>query len=182
MTIRPTLSLAGLLLATAIAAPLHAQQRGGPPQGGPPPQGPPPGAGPQRDDRRGPPFIDDRIQRMTADLGLSADQAAKVRTVLTAEQRSADSVLARRVTEMDAERAAMQAMHTRTEQSIQGILTPEQRTKHLANRARMAEQGGRGPGGPEGMRGGRGRGPAGGPPDDRRGPPPGGAPDAPDDR
>ncbi len=183
MTHRHTFSLAGLLLAAAAAVPLTAQ-RPMPPQGGPPPAGAPQPGGrpqggpPQGDARRGPPGIDERVQMMTADLALTPDQAAKVRTVFVAAQRTADSVVAKCVTEMDAERAAMQALHARTEQSLQGILTPEQRTKHLVMRARMERQGGMdGRGGRRGPPGGQG-----GQGEARRGPPPGGAPDRPDGR
>ena len=73
---------------------------------------------------------------MTADLGLSAEQAAKVRTLLTAERRQADSLLADRARRQDAERAAMMSMRTSTEKSLSGILTSDQRLKHDAMRAR----------------------------------------------
>jgi GH35 family endo-1,4-beta-xylanase len=100
---------------------------------------------------------------MTAELGLSAEQAAKVRTALTAQQRTADSVMARRAAAQDAERAAMLAMHTNTEKALAGILTPDQKLKHDAMRAR---QGGR-----DGMRrGGPARGARRDGRDDRRGP------------
>jgi hypothetical protein len=128
----------------------------------------PDGPGP----RRGPPNIDERVARMTTELGLSPDQAAKVKVALTAQQRSADSILARRAAQQDAERAAMLAMHTSTEKALTGILTADQKMKHDAMRAR---QGGPGGGRGHGGRGRRGAGPdrrddrRGRPDDDRRG-------------
>ncbi|MCC7052729.1 MAG: hypothetical protein IT355_05640 [Gemmatimonadaceae bacterium] len=168
------LATAGVVLAATLvhAAPSHAQQ------------GPPPAASARRAappaDRRGPPTIDERVQRMTTDLGLTPDQATRVRGVLTAQQRTMDSILARRTAERDAERAAMEAMRTSTQKSVSAILTPEQRTKHDAMRARMEGggprmRGARGMRDGRGMRGGDARGPRPdgdvrrGPPDDERG-------------
>jgi Spy/CpxP family protein refolding chaperone len=169
------LTAAGVALAAALlhVAPAHAQQSA------------PPAAdrrAPAPGDRRGPPSIDERVQRMTADLALTTDQATRVRAALTAQQRTADSILARRTAQRDAERAAMETMRTNTQKSVSAILTPEQRTRHDAMRARMGDDRRFG----RGMRDGgfRGRGPAdrargdrrrgvrgddrGGPPDDRR--------------
>lgn len=141
-----------LSAAMTFGAPASAQP------GGPPPAGDRrgPGAGPPAE-RRGPPSVDERVARMTADLGLSAEQATKVRAALTAEQRGMDSVLAWRANAQDTERAAVMAMRTNTEKAIGAVLTPDQKLKHDAMRARRG-----GPG--EEGRGGR---------DDRRGPPPG---------
>ena len=131
MTSRLTHGLIGLLLVgtCASAIPALAQQR-------------PPAYGA---DRRGPPSVDGRVQRMTTDLGLSVEQATRVRSLLTAERRQADSVLAQRARQQDAGREAMMAVRSGTEKSLAAIFTPEQRTRHDAMRAR---------GGPEG-RGGR---------------------------
>lgn len=147
MTSRSMLALAGLMLAGTCgsAIPALAQQ-------GPPPQvadrrGPPVGP------RRGPPTVDARVERMTADLGLSAEQATRVRAVLTAERRQADSILAQRARQRDAERDGMLAVRTGTEKSLTGILTIDQRTKHDAMRARGGPEG---RGGRDGRRPGRG--------------------------
>lgn len=150
MTSRRILALAGLMLTGSMISTLPALAQ----QGAPPPaadrRGPPP------DGRRGPPTVDARVQRMTADLGLSAEQATRVRTLLTAERREADSLLADRARRQDAERAAMMTMRTGTEKSLSAILTSDQRLKHDAMRARGGEgrggRDGRGPG-----RGGNGR-------------------------
>ena len=143
MTSRRTRGLVGLLLAgtCASAIPALAQQR--------PPAYGADHRGPSHTDRRGPPSVDGRVQRMTTDLGLSVEQATKVRTLLTAERRQADSVLAQRARQQDAGREAMMAVHSGTEKSLAAIFTPEQRTRHDAMRAR---------GGPEGRGGRDGRG------------------------
>lgn len=126
-------------------------------------------SGPAGPGRRGPPTIDERVARMSTELGLSAEQATRVRAALTAEQRSMDSVFARRTAARDAERTAMMATQTNTQKALAAILTADQKLKHDAMRARHGGPGGmrhRGQDGPRGgragMRGGR---------DDRRGPP-----------
>ena len=149
MSHRRTILIACAALGAALvhSAPVQAQQAT------PPAAAERRGPGP---DRRGPPSIDERLARMTTDLGLSADQAAKVRTVLTSAQRGMDSVLARRTAARDAERAAMLATQTSTQRALTGILTSDQKLRHDAMRARQ--------GGPRGMREhGRGNGPRGGP-------------------
>ncbi len=171
MSHRSTLLLACAALGATIlqAAPVLAQSTT------PPPAAERRGPGP---DRRGPPSVDERVARMTTDLGLTADQASKVRAALTAEQRGMDSTLARRTAANDAERTAMLGTHSNTQKALTGILTPDQKLRHDAMRARQGGPRGmrhRGPAGRRGdgraeMRGDRGdhRGPPNG---DRRGPP-----------
>ena len=157
MTHRRLLSSACTALALLLlhGAPMQAQQTTPPPTADRrAPAGPGAQDGPGR---RGPASIDDRVTRMTAELGLNADQATKVRGALTAEQRTTDSVLARRVTAQDAERAAMAAMHANMQKSLAGILTPDQKIKHDAMRARHGGRGGPDHAGRGGQRGGRDR-------------------------
>ncbi len=165
MSHRRTLLMACATLSAALihSAPVQAQQTT------------PPAAAERRapgPDRRGPPSVDERVARMTTELGLTTDQATKVRAVLTTEQRGMDSVLARRTAARDAEQAAMLATQTSTQKALAGILTPDQKLRHDAMRARH--------GGPHGMRDhGPDGGPRGGSADmrgdrsDRRGPPSG---------
>jgi hypothetical protein len=162
MSHRRTLLIACAALSAGLvhSAPVQAQQAT-------PPAAERRGPGP---DRRGPPTVDERVARMTTELGLTAEQAAKVRGVLTSEQRGMDSMFARRTAARDAERAAMLATHTSTQKALTGILTPDQKLRHDAMRARQGGPRGMrnhdrdgGPrGGRAGMRGDRG---------DRRGPP-----------
>ena len=157
MTHRRTFYSACTVLALALvySAPMQAQQTTPPPTADRrAPAGPGAQGGPGR---RGPVSLDERVMRMTAELGLNADQAAKVRDVLTAEQRTTDSVLARRAAAQDAERAAMTAMHTNMQKSLAGILTPDQKIKHDAMRARHGGRGGPDHAGRGGQRGGRDR-------------------------
>ncbi len=142
MTSRRFLTSTGLLLAATLITAVPAFAQPGPPPAGAERRGP--AAGP--DGRRGPPSVDERVQRMTADLGLSPDQATKVRAALTAERRQADSIMAARANRQDAERAAMMAVRTNTEKSVTSVLTAEQRTRHDAMRARRGRDDDRGPG------------------------------------
>lgn len=172
MSHRSTLLIACAALGAALidTAPLQAQQTTTPPAT----DRRSAGSGPER--RGGPPGVDERVGRLTTELGLTAEQATRVRAILTAQQRGMDSVFARRTAAHDAERASLLATHTNTQKAMAAILTPDQRVRHDALRAR---QGGprsgmrhRGPDG--GARGGRAdrrgdRGDRG----DRRGPPSG---------
>lgn len=159
MTRTKTLSLASAVLAAALAAaPLTAQQttapQSGPPAGGMRHHGPMMGGHMNR------PSVDERVQRMSGQLSLTAEQTARVKALLTVEQRSVDSLHAVRAVQMEAERKAMETRHAEHEKAILAILTPEQKTKH---EALMKEHEHRGPG----MHGHRG--PPNGGPGDRRG-------------
>jgi periplasmic protein CpxP/Spy len=164
MTRIKTLSLASAVLAAALAAaPLTAQQTATPPSG-PPPGGMghhgPMMGGHMMGGHMNAPSVDERVQRMSGELSLTPEQTARVKALMTAEQRSADSLRAVRAVQMEAERKAMDARHAEHEKAIMAILTPEQKTKH---EALMKERESRGPG----MRGhgmrGHGGAPTGGP-------------------
>ena len=142
MTRMKTLSLASAVLAAALAAaPLTAQQTTAPQSG--PPAGGMGHHGPMMGRHMSPPSVDERVQRMSGELSLTPDQAARVKALLTAEQRSADSLHAVRAVQMEAERKGMEARHAEHEKAILAILTPEQKTKH---EALMKEHEHRGPG------------------------------------
>ena len=130
---------AGMALMTAaIAMPAPSQAQPTTPPPGMDRRGPAQG-GPQR--RPGPPSIDERVARMTTELGLSAEQANRLRGAFLAEERSMDSMFARRAAARDAERAAMMATQTNMQKAIASILTPEQKLKHDAVRGRMGSGG-----------------------------------------
>ncbi len=163
MTRKSTLTLAGAMMAVALmsAASVQAQQAGPPP--GPGHMG---HHGPMMAGRGNPPSVDERVQRMSGELNLTPDQTAKVKALLTAEQRAMDSTRAVRTVQWDAERKAMEARHADHEKALMALLTPEQKTKHEAmmkahggpgmmrGHGRGAPDGGhgmhRGPGGDEG--------------------------------
>jgi periplasmic protein CpxP/Spy len=155
MTRSHSRTLAGALVALALlsAAPAYAQT----------PQGTPPAAPPSGDMRHhGPmmghrmmnaPSVDERVQRMSGELNLTAEQTARVKALLTAEQRSADSTRAVRAVQMEAERKAMETRHDAHEKALLAILTPEQKTKREALMKQQQGPDGRGHGGER--RGGR---------------------------
>jgi Spy/CpxP family protein refolding chaperone len=162
MTRTKTLTLASAVLAAAFAAfaPLQAQQSA-PQQGGPPP-GRMGHHGPMMAGHWNPPSVDERVQRMSGELNLTPEQTARVKALMTAEQRSADSLRAVHAVQMEAEHKAMEARHTEHEKALLAILTPEQKTKREALMKEHHGPGmrGRGPDGPpdggHGMRRGPG--------------------------
>lgn len=129
MTRKNTLTLTGALMAVALmsAASVQAQQAGPPPS---------PGRmghhGPMMAGRGNPPSVDERVQRMSGELNLTPDQTAKVKALLTGEQRAMDSTRAVRTVQWEAERKAMEARHADHEKALLALLTPEQKTKHEA--------------------------------------------------
>jgi Spy/CpxP family protein refolding chaperone len=104
--------------------------------------------------------VDERVQRMSGELNLTPEQTAKVKALLTAEQRAMDSTRAVRAVQWAAERKAMEARHADHEKALMALLTPEQKTKH---EALMKARGG------PGMMRGRGMGAPGGAPVDGHG-------------
>ena len=145
MTRKNTLTLASAMMAVALVAavPMQAQQ------GGPPP-GPMGHRGGMMAGHWNPPSVDERVQRMSGELNLTPEQSAKLKTLMTAEQRSMDSTRAVRAVQFEAERKAMEARRAEHEKALLAILTPEQRAKHeaLAKQHRGPMMRGRGPGGP----------------------------------
>ena len=148
MTRTKTLTLASAVLAAAFAiTPLQAQQ-GAPQQGGMTP-GHMGHHGPFMAGRGNPPSVDERVQRMSGELNLTPEQTNKVKALMTAEQRSADSLHAVHAVQMEAEHKAMDARHAEHEKALLAILTPEQKTKREALMKEHHGPGmhGRGPGG-----------------------------------
>ena len=162
MTRTKKLTIASAILAAAIAAtaPLQAQQAA-PSQGAPPPADMRHHGGMGMMGHGGPASVDDRVQRLSGELNLTADQTARVKALLTAEQRSADSTRAVRAVQMEAERKAMETRRAEHEKALLAILTPEQRTKREALMKQRQERGPRG-GGHGGPAGHHGRGNSGG--------------------
>ena len=154
MTRTKTLTLASAVLAAAFAAipPLQAQQSA-PQQGGSPP-GHMGHRGPMMAGHWNPPSVDERVQRMSGELNLTPEQTNKVKALMTAEQRSADSVRAVRAVQMAAEHKAMEARQAEHEKALLAILTPEQKVKREALMKEHHGPGMRGHGGP--ADGGRG--------------------------
>lgn len=162
MTRTHTLTLASALMAVTLVSASVASAQGGIPTA-PPASGE--RAGPPRDGRmgrRGPmfamrhdmPSVDERVARISGELNLNAEQTARVKALMTAEQRSADSLRAVHAVQMEAERKAMEARHDANEKALLAILTPEQKTKREAlMKQHRGPDGRRGPGGPMGRPG-----------------------------
>ncbi len=129
MTRKNTLTLAAAVVAVALmsAASVKAQQAGPPP--GPDRMG---HHGPMMAGRGNLPSVDERVQRMSGELNLTPDQTAKVKALLTAEQRAMDSTRAVRAVQWEAQRKAMDARRADHEKALSALLTPEQKTKHEA--------------------------------------------------
>jgi Spy/CpxP family protein refolding chaperone len=153
MTRPTTLSFASAVLAAVLATNSLSAQATTPPAEGPPPAGMR-HHGPMMGGPRGG-SVDERVQRMSGELNLTPEQTARVKALMTTEQRSADSIRAVRALQMETERKAMDARREAHEKALLAILTPEQKAKH---EALMKQHDGRGP---------RGRGTGGMP--DRRG-------------
>ncbi len=145
MTRTNSLSLASALITVALlaAAPARAQT----PQGSTPPAGDMRHRGPMMGRMRNPPSVDERVQRMSGELNLTPEQTTRMKALLTAGQRSADSLRAARAVQMEAEHKAMESRRAEQEKSLLAILTPEQKTKREALMKQHPGRDGRGAGG-----------------------------------
>ena len=74
-------------------------------------------------------MADHRAGKMAKELGLSADQEAKVEQLLLARQQETAALKAKYGTDRKAGRADMKAAHDRYETQLKTILTPEQFAK-----------------------------------------------------
>lgn len=157
MTRTHTLTFASALMAVALVSASPAAAQGGTPPATGDRAGPPPGGmgrrGPMFAMRRNAPSVDERVQRLSGELNLTAEQTARVKALMTAERRSADSLRAVRAVQMEAEHKAMQARHDANEKALLAILTPEQKTKREALMQQHRGPDGRGRGGPMGRPG-----------------------------
>lgn len=135
MTAMKTLTLASAVLAAVLATSALTAQATTPPPGGPPADamrhhGPMMG-GPHGG-RGATGSVDERVLRLSGELNLTAEQTARVKALMTSEQRSADSIRAVHALQMENERKAMDARHDAHEKALLAILTPEQKAKHEA--------------------------------------------------
>jgi Spy/CpxP family protein refolding chaperone len=72
------------------------------------------------------------IERMSKELGLSAEQKTKVEAIFNTEKRQVEAIF-------DEERKKLQAVQTETRSSLQAVLTPEQMNK-LEQKMRQQNQ------------------------------------------
>lgn len=99
-----------------------------------------------------------QADRMTQELGLSADQTAKVQQILLARGQEMQAMRGQAGGDRDKMREQMQASRTKYDAQFKEVLTPDQYTKYTTMQAERMNRGGRGPG-----MGGPGMGPADGP-------------------
>jgi Spy/CpxP family protein refolding chaperone len=105
-----------------------------------------PGGRPRVPGRRPPPSPADLATKMSDDLGLTADQRARLQTILEARRGKLDAIEQEIRTRFDQEHRDLNA-------EIERILTPEQREKFKTFQERMRSRGrgrGRPPGPPPG--------------------------------
>ncbi|ALW87050.1 hypothetical protein AUC43_19425 [Hymenobacter sedentarius] len=88
-------------------------------------------------------------QRMAQELGLNADQTAKVQQILLARGQEMQAMRgqARDESNRDQMRTQMEASRTKYEEQFKAVLTPEQYTKYTTMQADRMNRGGGGRGG-----------------------------------
>ncbi|GAB3571761.1 hypothetical protein [Hymenobacter daeguensis] len=74
-------------------------------------------------------MADHKAGKMAKELGLSADQEAKVEQLLLARQQESQALKAKYAANKDAGRAEMKASHEKYQAQLKAILTPEQYAK-----------------------------------------------------
>jgi len=79
-------------------------------------------------------MADHRAGKMAKELGLTADQEAKVESLMLARQQESTALKAKYGTDRKAGRPEMKAAHDRYEAQMKTILTPEQYAKYQAKK------------------------------------------------
>jgi Spy/CpxP family protein refolding chaperone len=137
--------LSSVLFSTLLAASalLAVQVRAEPGAGGPPP-----GEGAGGEHKKGGekgkmPSPADRIAKMKENLGLSDDQATKIKAILESEAKEGQELRKDDSIPMEQKKEKMKAIREKNKAAIDAILTPEQRAKADAARAKMGGQGGK---------------------------------------
>ena len=134
----------GIALGMALSGFALAQNGGDQPQGPPPQQ--------QEGMRRGPGGPggrmnpEERLKRMTADLNLTADQQAKIKTIMESEKTKMDALRDDTSVEGDAKREKAMGIRKDTNSQIRAVLTADQQAKFDKQQEEMRNR--RGNGGP----------------------------------
>ena len=87
----------------------------------------------------GMPSVDERVQHLTKALNLSADQQAKVKSILEDQKSQMTTLKQNTSMSQDERRAKFQAIHQDTHQKIQAVLTDEQKAKFAEIQAHHKE-------------------------------------------
>jgi Spy/CpxP family protein refolding chaperone len=74
-------------------------------------------------------MADRKAGKMAKELGLNADQEAKVEQLLLARQQESQALKTKYAADKNAGRAEMKASHEKYQAQLKGILTPEQYAK-----------------------------------------------------
>lgn len=117
-------------------------------------QGGGPGGGPVRGGPRGPMSPDDRLKQMTRDLNLTDEQQAKIKPILTDEQKKMEDLRNDASGDRQAMRGKMMEIRKDTNDQIRAQLNDKQKEKldkqEQQREDRMRNRRGPGPGGPDG--------------------------------
>ncbi|MDO7849495.1 hypothetical protein Q5H92_24230 [Hymenobacter sp. M29] len=87
-----------------------------------------------------------QTERMTQELGLSADQSAKVQQIMMARGQEMQAMRGQAGGDRDKMREQMQASRTKYDAQFKEVLTADQYTKYTTMEANRMNRGGRGPG------------------------------------
>ncbi len=79
-------------------------------------------------------------ERMTKELGLTADQEAKIKVLHEDEKKAAETIFANTALTRDQKRDQRMALRKSTESQVDAILTPEQQKKAAELRAKVGEK------------------------------------------
>jgi Spy/CpxP family protein refolding chaperone len=97
-------------------------------------------------ERRGPPTVEQRVDRMATELKLTDDQKSKVTALFEEDAKKMKELRGDKNLTREEQREKFRAMRTESENKLKQILTPEQWEKHQqrarpGNRSRGADEG-----------------------------------------
>lgn len=148
--------LSSVLFSTLMAASalLSVQVSAQPSAGGPPPGEAAGGERKKGGEKPKMPSPADRVEKMKESLGLSDEQATKIKGILESEAKEIQALRKDESTPMEQKKEKMKAIRDKNKAEIDAILTDDQRSKADAARAKMSDR-------REGGKKGEGKGPKG---------------------
>jgi Spy/CpxP family protein refolding chaperone len=81
-----------------------------------------------------------RVERMKHELNLTDDQTAQVKAIFADSRTKMEALRGNSSLSREDRRSQMMAIHQTEESKIDGVLTPDQKTKYDAMQARMRER------------------------------------------
>jgi Spy/CpxP family protein refolding chaperone len=139
--------LSSVLFSTLLAASalLAVQVRAEDAPGTPPPGGPPSGGEHKKAGEKGKmPSPSDRVEKMKENLGLSDEQATQIKEILTSETKDLEALKKDESVPMEQKKEKAAAIREGNKAKIDALLTPEQKAKADAARAKMGPPGAKG--------------------------------------